>query len=70
MLSAADVLVGIVKAVVFGGLVGMVGCLRGLQTQLGAGAVGIATTRAVVTAIILLVITEGIFAVLLHYLGI
>ncbi|HOK95133.1 MAG TPA: ABC transporter permease [Anaerohalosphaeraceae bacterium] len=70
LLSAADVLVGIVKAVVFGGLVGMVGCLRGLQTQLGAGAVGIATTRAVVTAIILLVITEGIFAVLLHYLGI
>lgn len=70
MLSAADVLVGLAKAVVFGGLVGMVGCLRGLQTELGAGAVGIATTRAVVTAIILLVITEGIFAVLLHYLGI
>ncbi|MCI0498125.1 MAG: ABC transporter permease [Planctomycetales bacterium] len=70
ILSMTDVLVGLVKAVIFGGLVGMVGCLRGLQTQLGAGAVGIATTRAVVTAIILLVLTEGVFSVLLHFLEI
>jgi phospholipid/cholesterol/gamma-HCH transport system permease protein len=68
ILSPTDVMVGLVKALVYGALVGMVGCLRGLQTQLGAGAVGIATTRAVVTAIILLVITEGVFSVLLHFL--
>jgi len=70
VLTVTDVLVGICKGVVYGGLVGMVGCLRGLQTRLGAGAVGIATTRAVVTAIILLVVTEGIFSVLLYFWGI
>jgi phospholipid/cholesterol/gamma-HCH transport system permease protein len=70
MLTVTDVLVGLVKAVVFGALVGMIGCLRGLQTELGAGAVGIATTRAVVTAIVLLVMSEGIFSILLHFLEI
>lgn len=70
ILSVTDVLVGMGKAVVFGSLVGMIGCMRGLQTELGAGAVGIATTRAVVTAIITLVLMEGFFSVLLYYLHI
>ena len=70
ILSVPDVLVGLGKALVYGGLIGMVGCLRGLQTQLGAGAVGISTTRAVVTSIILLVVTEGVFSVLLYFLDI
>lgn len=61
---------GLVKAVVFGLLVGGVGCLRGLQTEMGPSAVGISTTRAVVSGIVLIVITEGIFAVLYYSLGI
>ncbi|MHC4552939.1 MAG: ABC transporter permease [Planctomycetota bacterium] len=70
ILSVPDVLIGLSKALIYGGLIGTIGCLRGLQTQLGAGAVGISTTRAVVTSIILLVITEGVFSVLLYYLDI
>jgi phospholipid/cholesterol/gamma-HCH transport system permease protein len=70
ILHGRDVMVGIVKAIVFGGLVGGVGCLRGLQTQLGAGAVGISTTRAVVSGIVWIVVAEGIFSVLLHILDI
>ncbi len=69
-LTGTDIAVGLVKAVVAGGVIGAVGCLRGLQAQSGPGAVGIATTRAVVTAIVLLVVLEGIFAVVLHTLGI
>lgn len=70
ILTAPDIAVGLVKAVVYGTMVGMVGCLRGLQTKIGAGAVGVSTTRAVVTAIILLVMLEGVFSVLLHFLEI
>lgn len=70
ILTPTDVIVGLVKALVFGGLIGQIGCLRGLQTRTGAGSVGISTTRAVVSAIVLLVIAEGIFSVLLNYLGI
>lgn len=70
ILTPTDVAVGLVKAVVFGWLIGLIGCLRGLQTKTGAGAVGISTTRAVVTAIVLLVLTEGVFSVLLNALDI
>lgn len=70
ILTVPDVMVGLVKAVVYGMMIGMVGCLRGLQTKIGAGAVGVSTTRAVVTSIILLVILEGIFSVLLYFLEI
>jgi phospholipid/cholesterol/gamma-HCH transport system permease protein len=70
ILTVPDMMVGLVKAVVYGMMIGMVGCLRGLQTKIGAGAVGVSTTRAVVTSIILLVILEGIFSVLLYFLEI
>jgi phospholipid/cholesterol/gamma-HCH transport system permease protein len=70
ILTVPDVLVGLLKAVVYGAMVGMVGCLRGLQTKIGSGEVGVSTTRAVVAAIILLVILEGVFSVLFYFLGI
>ena len=47
-----------------------IGCLRGLQTRAGASAVGDAATRAVVSGIILLVIVDGVFAVLYFVLDI
>jgi phospholipid/cholesterol/gamma-HCH transport system permease protein len=61
---------GLFKAAVFGLLVASVGCLRGLQTGTGAAAVGRSTTSAVVSAIILIVIADGLFAVLFFHLGI
>jgi phospholipid/cholesterol/gamma-HCH transport system permease protein len=59
---------GLVKAFAFGILVAAIGCLRGLQTQSGASAVGLSTTHAVVSGIILIVITDGIFTVIYYYL--
>ncbi|MCC5877130.1 MAG: ABC transporter permease [Candidatus Sumerlaeia bacterium] len=61
---------GLIKAMVFGLLVAGVGCLRGLQTRTGASAVGESTTRSVVSAIVLIAVTDGIFAVLFYCLGI
>src|SRR5512145_536828 len=61
---------GLLKAFVFGILVAGIGCLRGLQTQTGASAVGESTTSAVVSGIILIVIADGIFSVIYYYLGI
>jgi phospholipid/cholesterol/gamma-HCH transport system permease protein len=65
-----DLTSGLFKAAVFGLLVASVGCLRGLQTGTGAAAVGRSTTSAVVSAIILIVIADGLFAVLFYHLGI
>jgi phospholipid/cholesterol/gamma-HCH transport system permease protein len=61
---------GLVKSLVFGVLIAGIGCLRGLQTETGASAVGISATSAVVSGIILIVFVDGVFAVLYFYLGI
>ncbi|MFO7955663.1 MAG: ABC transporter permease [Candidatus Brocadiia bacterium] len=68
--SVTDLLGGLVKAVVLGLLVAAIGCLRGLQTERGASAVGDSATRAVVSGIILIALADGLFAVVYYYLGI
>ena len=65
-----DVLAGLVKTPVFAILIAGIGCLRGLQTQTGASAVGISATRAVVSGIVLLVVVDGIFVVIYYILDI
>ncbi|MFP4541417.1 MAG: ABC transporter permease [Opitutales bacterium] len=55
-----DLLLGLFKGLVFGYLVATSGCLRGLQSGAGASAVGIATTRAVVTGITLIIFATAI----------
>jgi phospholipid/cholesterol/gamma-HCH transport system permease protein len=65
-----DFAVGIFKSSVFGVLVAVAGCLRGIQCGRSASAVGLAATSAVVTAIVFIIVTDGIFAVLTNALGI
>lgn len=68
--SLIDLSSGLFKATVFGMLVAGVGCLRGLQTGNGSGAVGASTTSAVVSGIVLIAITDGIFSVIFYIIGI
>lgn len=68
--TAADYFGGLFKATIFGLLISSAGCLCGLRTGEGASAVGNSATRAVVSSIIMIVIADGIFAVLFYYLGI
>src|SRR5499425_802892 len=65
-----DFAVGIVKSSVFGVLVAIAGCLRGIQCGRSASAVGLAATSAVVTGIVFIISTDGIFAVLTNVLGV
>jgi phospholipid/cholesterol/gamma-HCH transport system permease protein len=64
----SDIALGTAKGIVFGMIVSAVGCLRGLQTRQGPSAVGISTTRAVVTSILLIVIADAVFSILYYYL--
>ena len=61
--TAWDFSLGIVKAAVFGLTISTVGCQRGLTTGAGATSVGLSTTGAVVTSIVLIIVIDGIFAV-------
>ncbi len=64
-----DFSTGLAKAAIFGFIVASVGCLRGLNTGNGASAVGAATTKAVVQTLVLLVVADGLFAVVSYHMG-
>ncbi|MDP2577788.1 MAG: ABC transporter permease [Candidatus Palauibacterales bacterium] len=53
-----DVLGGLIKPFFFGGIIAMTGCYFGLQTRGGTEGVGVSTTRAVVTASILILAVD------------
>jgi len=65
-----DIGTGVVKASVFGALVAIAGCLRGMQSGRNAAAVGKAATSAVVTSILLIIIVDAVFNVVMQVLGI
>lgn len=58
---------GLIKATVYGFLVSFAGCLRGMQCGRSASAVGDATTSAVVTSIVLIVVSDAIMNVVIHF---
>jgi phospholipid/cholesterol/gamma-HCH transport system permease protein len=68
-LGFTNLAIGVIKAGVFGGLIGLSGCMRGLSAGRSAAAVGVSTTSAVVLSIVLLVVCDGLFAVILNFLG-
>ncbi len=70
IVDLSDIMSGVIKATSFGLIVGLSGCLRGLQADRSAAGVGRAATSAVVTAILLIIIADAIFAVLFNALGI
>lgn len=70
LVDVKDLWAGLAKAPAFAILIAGIGCLRGLQTQSGASAVGISATRAVVSGIILLVVVDGIYAFIYYLLDI
>jgi phospholipid/cholesterol/gamma-HCH transport system permease protein len=58
VLTAIDVISGLVKAGVFGFIVAIMGCYHGYNSGRGAQGVGAATTNAVVSASILILISN------------
>jgi len=69
-LSLADLWGGVFRGALYGILVGVTGCLRGMRCGRDAAAVGAATTSAVVTGVVAIVVADGILAVVFNALGI
>jgi phospholipid/cholesterol/gamma-HCH transport system permease protein len=59
-LDANEIWRGLIKSVLFAGIIATVGCYRGFQAKGGAEGVGRTTTSAVVTSILLIIITDAI----------
>jgi phospholipid/cholesterol/gamma-HCH transport system permease protein len=64
-LRASDVISGLVKSAVFGFLISLMGCYTGYHSKGGAQGVGAATTYAVVSASVLILMFDYILSALL-----
>jgi len=60
---------GIINATIYGAIVAVSGCLRGMQCGRSASAVGLAATSAVVTSIVFIVIAAAVMTVVFQALG-
>ncbi len=62
-----DIYSGLVKSGIFALLIGMVSCHEGLAVEGGAEGVGKATTQAVVTSIVLIIVTDCLATAIIYY---
>jgi phospholipid/cholesterol/gamma-HCH transport system permease protein len=69
-LSLTHFVTGLIKGGVFGIVVALSGCLRGMQCGRSASAVGEATTSAVVTAIVWIIVTDALLTVIYDVVGV
>jgi ABC-type transporter Mla maintaining outer membrane lipid asymmetry permease subunit MlaE len=64
--TMGDFAIGIIKGSVFGALIAVTGCLRGIEAGRSAAAVGAAATSAVVSGILAIIVSDAVSAVLLN----
>jgi phospholipid/cholesterol/gamma-HCH transport system permease protein len=64
----SDVMIGLIKSIVYGGIIALIGCYKGLNCDIGAQGVGRATTEAVVYASITILICNFFLTMLLERL--
>lgn len=58
----SDLLAGLFKAFIFGGIISIIGCYQGFKTYGGAEGVGTSTTKAVVISSVLILVADYIVA--------
>jgi phospholipid/cholesterol/gamma-HCH transport system permease protein len=69
-LDLTDISVGLINAAVYGVLVALAGCLRGMQCGRSASAVGEAATSAVVTALVWIIVATALLTIMYDVLGV
>jgi phospholipid/cholesterol/gamma-HCH transport system permease protein len=65
----SDLVIGLIKAPVFGLVIAMMGCFQGMQVTGNAESVGQRTTQAVVESIFMVILLDAFFAVFFSMLG-
>ena len=64
-LLVKDIVAGIIKSVIFGHIIGLVACYRGLTVKGGAAGVGVSTTASVVSSITAVIAADTVFNIIL-----
>lgn len=68
-LEAVAIISGLIKGVVFGGIIGLIGCYRGLLVGHEAESVGTQTTAAVVNSLLAIMVFDAMFAAIFSLNG-
>ncbi|MEC9347741.1 MAG: ABC transporter permease [Pseudomonadota bacterium] len=68
--SINALMVGLVKAPVFGALIALIGCYEGLQTGGSSDSLGRQTTMAVVEGIFIVIVADAAFSIFFNVVGI
>lgn len=69
-IDAKHIIIGIIKAPMFGFLIGLIACYRGLGVKNTTESIGIYTTKSVVNAIFWVIAFDAIFSIFLTQAGI
>jgi phospholipid/cholesterol/gamma-HCH transport system permease protein len=69
IVDLSDFFVGVIKGGTFGLIIALSGCLRGMEADRSAVGVGRAATSAVVTAVLLIIVANALYAVIFDILG-
>ena len=64
-----DLWIGLIKAPVFGFIIGLAGCFQGMLVQGNSEEVGLRTTNAVVQSIFMVIVLDAVFAVFFSSIG-
>ncbi len=66
-LTPKDIMTGVIKSFVFGGIIALIGCHYGLNTSGGAEGVGKSTTTSIVTSFILIIVADCILTAIFFF---
>ena len=61
----ADIMNGLLKSAVFGGILTLIGCYKGFYAKGGAEGVGRATTESVVMASVLILVSDYVMTAIM-----
>ncbi|MBI3252279.1 MAG: ABC transporter permease [Candidatus Omnitrophica bacterium] len=67
-LSLKDIFTGLFKTLVFSTIICIISCFEGMRVEGGAEGVGRATTQAVVTSFILIIVSDAFFTVVFYFI--
>ena len=66
-LELKDFFTGVFKSGIFGMIICLIGCYKGLNAKGGAEGVGDATTQSVVTSFVLIILADAILTAIFYF---
>ena len=67
-LALKDIFTGLFKTLIFAAIICITACFEGMRVEGGAEGVGSATTKAVVTSFLLIIVSDALFTIIFYFI--